>query len=216
MFGGCVKGGAGHVAQCAGHCAGSIESCCGWFGEEAKRAQDGFEFASCGSAEQRESDEGLRDDVVDGGDEGCGIWNPGAALGGFKRESRGEKGVTPRCEDLGKMFLWATKNNVINVGEKMYNSLDVRGERGKGFGDALSHGKTKCGCGKAFALEDTVGHGEGLPDAMPHVYVKVGGGHFHIWASAGAREGKMWVTVRRVKDRERFPKAFLTSVDKKT
>ena len=174
MFGGNVKGGAGHIAQCAGHCACSIEACCGGFGKKAKRAEDGFELASCGSAEHGEAGEGLGDDAVDGGDESCGLWNPGATLGGFERKSRVEEGIAPRSEDLGKVFLWAAEDNIVNIGKEVNNGLDVRGERGKGFGDALAHGKTKRGGRKAFALEDSVGHGEGFPDAVPHVYVKVG------------------------------------------
>jgi hypothetical protein len=176
MFGGNVKGGAGHIAQCAGHCACSIEACCGGFGKKAKRAEDGFELASCGSAEHGEAGEGLGDSVVDGWDESCGIWNPSAAFGGLERKSRIKEGSMPCREDLGKVFLWAAENDVINISEEMDNGLDVRGKGSKGLSDTFAHGKTKRGSGKAFALEDTVSDGKGVPDAMSHVYVKVGWG----------------------------------------
>ena len=100
VFGGSIERGAGHVAQCAGHCACSVKACCGRFCKEAKGAEDGFEFARCGSAEHGKAGEGLGDDGIDAGGQGSGVGDPCAALGGFERKSRIEEGVVPRREDL--------------------------------------------------------------------------------------------------------------------
>ena len=87
MFGGTIKGGSSNVAQCAGHDTGCFEPGSGGFCQEAKWAKNGFELSSRGSAEKREARKGLRDNVIDVGEDGRGIGNPSAAFGCFKWEA---------------------------------------------------------------------------------------------------------------------------------